>query len=194
MTTAASSTVTGSNFFRSGVKYASNREIPRLTRTAIAGKTTLKKWIHITFWVFIAIIRIPAHLLFKCRRTLLKLKSCSKRWRQRNVQKRSVTQIVQKFSSFPCVLLVLGYSNHLLKCILLTVYYILLFCVIMAVFFTSELDVVPDTEFEDHNRKLSLLKLPRVTKKSWNALVVVFCFKHWGTIKLETLTDLWKHG
>ena len=55
--------------------------------------------------------------------------------------------------------------TEFLKCILLTVYYILLFCVFMAVFFIWELDVVPDTEFGDHNRKLSLQKLPRITKK-----------------------------
>ena len=56
-------------------------------------------------------------------------------------------QIVHKFSSFPFVLSVLGYSQHLLKCILLTVHYILLFCVFTAEIFTWELDVVPDTEF-----------------------------------------------
>ena len=61
-------------------------------------------------------------------------------------------QIVQKFSSFPFLLLALGYSHHLLKCIILTVYYSLLFCVFMAEIFTCELDVVPDTEFEDDNR------------------------------------------
>ena len=72
-------------------------------------------------------------------------------------------QIVQKFSRLPCVLSALGYSHHLLKC--LTVYYILLFCLFMAVFFTGEVDVVPDTEFEDHNCKLSLQKLPRITRK-----------------------------
>ena len=55
--------------------------------------------------------------------------------------------------------------TEVLKCILLTVYYILLFCVFMAVFFICELDVAPDPEFEDHNRKLSLQKLPRITKK-----------------------------
>ena len=42
--------------------------------------------------------------------------------------------------------------TKVLKCILLTVYYILLFSVFMAVFFTCELDVVPDTEFGDYNR------------------------------------------
>ena len=55
--------------------------------------------------------------------------------------------------------------TEVLKCILLTVYYILLFCVFMVVFFICELDVVSDTEFGDHNRKLSLQKLPRITKK-----------------------------
>ena len=66
-------------------------------------------------------------------------------------------------SFFVCVLSALGYSHHfVLKCILFTVYYILIFCVLMAVFFTCELDVVTDTEFEDHNRKLSLQKLPRI--------------------------------
>ena len=33
------------------------------------------------------------------------------------------------------------------------------------IFCNYELDVLPDTEFEDHNRKLSLQKLPRITKK-----------------------------
>ena len=55
--------------------------------------------------------------------------------------------------------------TEVLKCILLTVYFILLFCVFMAVFFICELDVVSDTEFGDHNRRLSLQKLPRITKK-----------------------------
>ena len=59
-------------------------------------------------------------------------------------------QIGQNFSMFSCVLSALGYGHHLLKCILLIVHYILLFCVFMAVFFTCELDVAPDTE--DHNR------------------------------------------
>ena len=58
-------------------------------------------------------------------------------------------------SFFVCVLSVLGYSHHfVLKCLFFTVYYILIFCVLMAVFFTCKLDVVTDTEFEDHNRKL----------------------------------------
>ena len=53
-----------------------------------------------------------------------------------------VMQIVPKFSRFSCVLSALGYSHHVLKCILLTVDYILLLCVFMAVFFT--LGIVPD--------------------------------------------------
>ena len=57
------------------------------------------------------------------------------------------------------------HNTEVLKCILLTVYYILLFCVFMAVFFICELDVVSDTEFGDHNRKLSPQKLPRITNK-----------------------------
>ena len=60
---------------------------------------------------------------------------------------------VQKFSRIPCVLSALSCSHHVLKCIPLTVYYILLFCVFMAVFWTCVLDAVPDTEFEDHNHK-----------------------------------------
>ena len=119
------------------------------TTTAMAGKTTLKKSPHINFWIFIAII--PTHLLFRFRRILLHLKSCSNTWRQRNVQKRSVMQIGQNFSRFSCVLSALVW-HHLLKCILLIVHYILLFCVFMAVFFFCVLDVAPDTEFEDHNR------------------------------------------
>ena len=74
-------------------------------------------------------------------------------------------QSVQKFSRFSCVLSALSYSHHLLKCIPLTVYYILLFCLFTAVFLTCELDVVPETEFEDHNHKLSSQKLPRITRK-----------------------------
>ena len=74
-------------------------------------------------------------------------------------------QIVRKFSSFPCVLSALGYSHHLPKCVLFAIYYILLFCVYTAVFFTFELDVVPYNELEDHNRKLSLQKLPKILKK-----------------------------
>ena len=43
-------------------------------------------------------------------------------------------QIVQNFSRFSCVLSALGYGHHLLKCILLIVHYILLFCVLWLYF------------------------------------------------------------
>ena len=65
-----------------------------------------------------------------------------------------VMQIVQKFSSFPFLLSALGYSHHLLKCIILTVYHSLLFCVFMAEIFTCELDVVPDSEDNETNHSM----------------------------------------
>lgn len=77
-------------------------------------------------------------------------------WRQGNVPKMGVMQIVQKFSSFPFLLSALGYSHHLLKCIILTVYHSLLFCVFMAEIFTCELDVVPGTEDNEKNNKMRM--------------------------------------
>ena len=85
-------------------------------------------------------------------------------------------QIMQTFTSFPCVLSTLGFSHYLLKCIHLTVYHILLFLCIYGCIF-HQLDVVPDTKFKDYiDRKLSLQKLPRITnnckvRKSCNAVL-----------------------
>ena len=65
-------------------------------------------------------------------------------------------RLCRSFPSFPFLLSALGYSHHLLKCIILTVYYSLLFCVFMAEIFTCELDVVPDTEDNEKNNKMRM--------------------------------------
>lgn len=58
------------------------------------------------------------------------------------------------------VLSALGYLQHLVKCWPL---FHQLYFVYLQLYF--HLGVVPDTEFDDHNRKLSLQKLLRTTKK-----------------------------
>ena len=78
-----SSTVTLSNIFPPGVKYASKREILDTT-SAITGKTSLKKLIFASFYESSS--RLFQLIFFvKCRRSLLKLKSYSDLRRQRNV-------------------------------------------------------------------------------------------------------------
>ena len=107
-------------------------------------------------WIFrVFTVIFPTHLFLKCRWTLLKLKSYNNPRRRRNVEK-MWCKLCKVFKFYqPLFIHSTWWSADLLSinCIL---------CIYSCIF---QLGVVPYTEFEDHNRKLSLQKLSRMTQK-----------------------------